>query len=314
MRSLVWRPWALILAGGDGLSLRALTRQIAGDLRPKQYCPILDSETLLDATRRRAGLVVPAEHHVIVVTRQHEPYYRDLRAAVPPPRLVVQPANRRTGPGILYRLLRIAATAGDVPLVILPSDHYVSDDRALADHLDAALVAVGERQDVIVLLGIEAKSPESDYGWIEPAPVALPTDGPPLFPIQRFWEKPSGWRAERLMRRGCLWNSLMMVGFVRTFLRLMWETTPGLLAAFEPVRHAPSAQEEASVVDDVYARMAPVNFSERVLRRGTRHLATLAVKDLAWSDWGDPARVLATLHGAGARPSWLTRVELEVAV
>src|SRR3989442_13455980 len=33
MRSLVSRPWVLILAGGDGLRLRALTRQIAGDLR-----------------------------------------------------------------------------------------------------------------------------------------------------------------------------------------------------------------------------------------------------------------------------------------
>jgi hypothetical protein len=33
---------ALILAGGDGRRLRTLTRHIAGDERPKQFCRVLD--------------------------------------------------------------------------------------------------------------------------------------------------------------------------------------------------------------------------------------------------------------------------------
>src|SRR5882672_5256937 len=33
--------WAVILAGGDGTRLRSLTRAIAGDDRPKQFCEIL---------------------------------------------------------------------------------------------------------------------------------------------------------------------------------------------------------------------------------------------------------------------------------
>ena len=32
------RPWAAILAGGDGRRLRPLTRSMAGDARPKQFC------------------------------------------------------------------------------------------------------------------------------------------------------------------------------------------------------------------------------------------------------------------------------------
>ena len=36
--------WGLILAGGDGTRLRTLTRRIAGDERPKQFCRILGSE------------------------------------------------------------------------------------------------------------------------------------------------------------------------------------------------------------------------------------------------------------------------------
>jgi mannose-1-phosphate guanylyltransferase len=35
------RLHAIILAGGDGTRLRALTSKISGDNRPKQFCPLL---------------------------------------------------------------------------------------------------------------------------------------------------------------------------------------------------------------------------------------------------------------------------------
>ena len=58
---------AVILAGGEGLRLRSLTRRIAGDERPKQFCALVGSETLLDETRRRVALAVPPERTVVVV-------------------------------------------------------------------------------------------------------------------------------------------------------------------------------------------------------------------------------------------------------
>lgn len=36
------KQYAVILAGGDGSRLKRLTRAIAGDERPKQFCPILN--------------------------------------------------------------------------------------------------------------------------------------------------------------------------------------------------------------------------------------------------------------------------------
>ena len=52
---------AIILAGGEGSRLKSLTRAIAGDERPKQFCPILDDRTLLDATRERSALALRAD-------------------------------------------------------------------------------------------------------------------------------------------------------------------------------------------------------------------------------------------------------------
>ena len=75
-------PWALILAGGDGWRLQRLTEAILGSPRPKQFCPLMDGETLLDRTRRRVDLLVRSDRHVVVVTRPHEPHYRYLLGEV----------------------------------------------------------------------------------------------------------------------------------------------------------------------------------------------------------------------------------------
>jgi hypothetical protein len=48
--------WAVILAGGDGVRLRSMTRGIAGDDRPKQFCPLVGEDALLTETRKRAAL------------------------------------------------------------------------------------------------------------------------------------------------------------------------------------------------------------------------------------------------------------------
>lgn len=39
------RRWAVILAGGDGVRLRSMTRGITGDERPKQFCALVSRRT-----------------------------------------------------------------------------------------------------------------------------------------------------------------------------------------------------------------------------------------------------------------------------
>jgi mannose-1-phosphate guanylyltransferase len=302
-------PWTLILAGGDGTRLSALTRRITGDPRPKQFCPLLDGgETLLDRTRRRVDLLSRNDHQVVVVTRTHEPYYRPLMTDLAPGRLVVQARNRGTAPGLLYPLLRIAELAGDVPLAVFPSDHFVDDDLAFMSTVSGALAAASQRPGLVVLLGIEAATPETEYGWIEPGVLPLPIEGEPVFPIRRFWEKPAPDLAGALFSRGCLWNSFVMVGRVAAFLDLIAAGVPRLLRAFEPIRRALGSRREAPVAERVYATLPEVNFSERVLVPAADHLGVVRVKGVEWSDWGNADRVFTTIRRSGLRPPWLERL------
>jgi mannose-1-phosphate guanylyltransferase len=298
-------PWALILAGGDGTRLRELTRRITGEPGPKQFCPLLDGETLLDRTRRRVDLLIRPDRQVVVVTRAHAPYYRSLVTDLAPGRLVVQPRNRGTGPGLLYPLLRIAELEGDAVVAVFPSDHVADDDAAFVGAVSHAASAVRARPELVVLLGIEAAEAEPEYGWIEPGELPLPIDGEPVFPIVRFWEKPSPELASTLFTRGCLWNSLVMVGRVAAFIDLIGAGAPQLLRAFAPIRRALGSSREDVVAERVYTRLPDLNFSERVLVPAARRLGVLRVKGVEWSDWGNADRVLATIRRTGWQPRWL---------
>ncbi len=53
--------WAIVLAGGEGLRLRPLTRQLYGEERPKQYAALLGSRSLLRQTLDRVALAILPE-------------------------------------------------------------------------------------------------------------------------------------------------------------------------------------------------------------------------------------------------------------
>src|SRR5271155_4976042 len=89
------RDWGVILAGGDGERLRPLTRLIAGDDRPKQFCPLLGGKkTLLEQTRRRTARAVPASQTLFVLANRHQRYYTEELAQIPSSRMIVQTSNR----------------------------------------------------------------------------------------------------------------------------------------------------------------------------------------------------------------------------
>src|SRR5262245_46382528 len=50
--------WALVLAGGDGTRLQAITRLITGAPIPKQYCRIIGDRSLLETTLERVAPLV----------------------------------------------------------------------------------------------------------------------------------------------------------------------------------------------------------------------------------------------------------------
>lgn len=297
------KEWAVILAGGDGTRLKSLTRKIAGDERPKQFCSVLGKKTLLEDTRTRAALELARQRTLYVVNRIHESYYAPILGNEPASNLVVQPSNRGTAPAILYSLLRIAAVDPHAVVAFLPSDHYVSDNEKFMTYIRAALDTARRQTDLVILLGLDPESPEVEYGWIEPAePICGQSR---IYGVRRFWEKPHQLLAQVLQLRGCLWNSFVMVASVQALLGMVESAIPQLYTSFVELAPFFGTPEEANLINKLYERIAEVNFSHEVLVHRPERLAVLKVTGIRWNDLGEPKRVLASLNIAGIRPHWL---------
>jgi len=291
--------WAVILAGGDGSRLLPLTRKIAGDERPKQFCRIIGKGTLLDETRQRVAGTFLATKTMFVLTEKHKLFYDGMLAGVPRKNLIVQPRNVGTAPAILYSLLRLEKIDPAASVAFFPSDHYFSDNRAFMSEVEYAIDAARSLH-AIVLLGIEPESPDEEYGWIEPNPTFSVDEALSISPVRRFWEKPTRAIAAELMKRGCLWNSFVMVGTVFSFLKMIRLAMPELYMKFVAIRSELCTPGEDDAVRNLYAGLPESNFSKDVLATRATDLAVVRVRSSKWSDLGSPFRVLSTLSKIGA--------------
>jgi mannose-1-phosphate guanylyltransferase len=292
------KRWGVILAGGDGTRLQRLTRLICGDDRPKQFCPLVGDDTLLEQTRKRAERSISWEQIVFPLTRSHSRFYLQ-EPGIRPSQRIVQPVNKGTAPPILHSLLSIEQNDKEAIVAILPCDHHYSDERTFTAALESAFDIAAQRSGSVVLLGAPPQGPEVEYGWIELGPSA----GGASFHVRGFCEKPSFHVARELLERGSLWNTFVMVGHVRDFLEMVNVALPGLVEAFRKNRLWAGA--EVHLPDSLYDRIDSVNFSREVLSVQTRRLLALRLGRTAWSDLGHPERVMAVLQTAGMEPWWM---------
>jgi mannose-1-phosphate guanylyltransferase len=288
--------WAIVLAGGEGRRLASYIRQKTGEATPKQFCPLIGRTTLLEDTVARLSPPICRERTIVVLTREHERFYSPIvgRMEIPANRLLVQPANRETGPAVLYALMHVTAADPNGIVAIFPADHYLSDVRRFMDHVAIAFESVRARPDIVVVLGVAAETPETGYGWIEPGERV----GGIRFPlryVERFWEKPARAIAEWLLQRNCLWSTLVVVAQAQTLLNSVQAALPDLHQSFTRAGSAIGTPYEASVMRTLYAAIRPANFSHQVLANPETNLAVLPVTDVEWSDLGDARRLMDTL-------------------
>jgi mannose-1-phosphate guanylyltransferase len=296
--------WAIVLAGGEGMRLRPLVRQILGDNRPKQYVRLLGTRTLLRQTLDRIGLAIPEVRTLVVTVRQHAGYISEEFAAAPRPTILAQPFDRGTAAGVLYPAHWIAWRNPEAIVAVFPSDHFLMGETTFMAHVAEVAAWVEKNPDRLVLLGAQPTSPEVEYGWIEPAERLDDLSTGPIRAVRQFWEKPAVARARACMTAGHLWNTSIMIGKVAALVQAGCQALPELsdrLARIEPFAGTP---EEPDAVRQAYELMPKLNFSRTVLEACPETLAVSRLPRIVWSDLGSPHRVMEALTRMRIRPEW----------
>ncbi len=104
---MLTRPsiWGIILAGGEGKRLKSYIHTIYPDDRPKQYATLVGSRSMLRLTVDRVKKLIPAEHILTIVNKNHLHFAEKELSAQPRDTIIVQPFCRETASGILLPLL-----------------------------------------------------------------------------------------------------------------------------------------------------------------------------------------------------------------
>ena len=302
--------WAVVLAGGQGIRLRELTRHVYGDDRPKQYAVLTGSKSLLRQTLDRVSRLVPRQQIAVVTMAGHSAYVTaELKHETPTPHVIEQPRDRGTAAAVLLAAHWILARDPAAMMVVLPSDHFVGEDEAFMGHVGDALGFLDRQGDRIVLLGAQPAEPETDYGWIELGE-PLPGSGPSqLYRVRHFREKPTQAMAEELYRGGALWNTFVFAGRATTLVEAGSDCLPALHERLIRLSRFLGTEHERWAIRQAYELSPRANFSQAVLERCPRKLAVVRLSAVSWRDLGTPRRVVKTLGELGMQPDWLRTLQ-----
>ncbi|MEX3966155.1 mannose-1-phosphate guanylyltransferase/mannose-6-phosphate isomerase [Paraburkholderia sp. EG286B] len=288
----------VVLAGGSGTRLWPMSREQF----PKQLIGVVGSDTLLQATVHRldgfssewevasSPIVVCGEEHRFVIVDQ-------LRACGMDARLVVEPARRDTAPALTLGAALACANGDDAILIVMPSDHAITDLDALQRALECA--ARHAQRGAIVTLGVPPRSPETGFGYIRVGEAIA--DG--AHRIDGFVEKPAPELATQYVTQGGYWwNSGIFVMRASVWLDSLRALQPDMhaacLAAFV------DGQQDGPVfrpAADAFKRAPSDSIDYAVMERlsgsnGWTPEGVVVALDAGWSDLGSWDAVWAAME------------------
>lgn len=285
--------WSLVLAAGEGSRLRALTTTPSGAAIPKQFCCLHQGPSLLQEAVDRARVVADESHICAVVAEQHRSWWERGLRSVPAGNVIAQPQNRGTANGILLPLLHILFREPDAQLVILPSDHHVSQEAVLASSLRDAVEQLDWRLHETLLLGIQPEESDPELGYILPGE----SDGRGALTITRFVEKPTVALARDLIGAGGLWNAFIVVSTALALLSLFRQRVPEVVnAMYAAVKRDRDEGSDGAAVAALYGKLPIIDFSRDIITGQESSLRVLPVRPCGWSDLGTPKRVAEALR------------------
>jgi mannose-1-phosphate guanylyltransferase len=287
-------PWAVVLAGGDGTRLQRLVDAVHGDGRPKQFATILGDRSLLRMTLDRVGRITSPERTVIVSVERHRTFL-ETEVGSEGYWILEQPDKRGTAAAVLWAALWLAHRDPAATMIVLPSDHHLTDPAAVARHLFALAAHADAEPGRLVLLAAVPSGPDPAYGWVEMGNVVAVAGAHVIRAVRRFVEKPSPSVALAMLRHGWLWNTFMVVGRAAAFIDAGNRHLPWLMAPLTAAAQALGTDRADVALQSAFARMQAADFSRDVLELMPGQLGVSALRDGEWADLGTAERVAAVI-------------------
>jgi mannose-1-phosphate guanylyltransferase len=243
-----------VMAGGSGT--RFWPKSTSS--KPKQLLKFHSHQTLLEQTLQRFDGLVADSNRIILTTEALSPSIEKLSIKA---RIFGEPQARNTAPCIYWAARWIASQNERAVMLVMPSDHFISDVPKFRKAVENAISWARNHQD-LVTLGVQPTCPETGYGYLRVESKRLEDQKLPR-KVEAFIEKPNLKAATQFFQEeNYLWNGGMFIWQVQAILdafdcwmpqmRKAWEDSDGDLLKAYPLMTATSidfgVMEKASQV------------------------------------------------------------------
>ncbi len=263
----------VILSGGSGTRLWPMSRPE----QPKQFLALTGEATMFQMTLARVGDAARFAPPIIVAGAGHaalvESQLADGAATI-----LLEPCARNTAPAIALAALSVEDPAA--PLLVMPSDHVITDVAAFHAATDALLPMV--ESGWLATYGIAPTGPETGYGYIQTG-AAL---GGGVHQVARFVEKPDAARAVDMIASGDhVWNGGIFLFRADRFLAELAQHAPDILTAAKAAM-ADARREGRCVYPDAeaFAASPAISIDYAVMEKAAQ--VAVAPVNMGWSDVG----------------------------
>jgi len=265
----------VILSGGSGTRLWPLSREAY----PKQFLPLAGELTMLQATWKRVApiaargpLVIANEEHRFVAAEQLQ------QVGAEPAAIILEPVGRNTAPAIAVAALEATRDGADALLLVLPSDHVITNETAFRSAVQAAAAAAEAGK--LVTFGIVPTGPETGYGYIKAA------DGQGLRAVERFVEKPDLDTATGYVSSGqYYWNSGMFLFKASRYLQELERFQPAMLAGSRQAWQQARRDADFTRLDKDAFTAVPSDSIDYAVMEKTADAVVIPL-DAGWNDVG----------------------------
>ncbi len=285
----------IILSGGSGTRLWPLSREAY----PKQFLPLVGSDTMLQATIKRLDglpeenphdaigmadpIVVCNNDHRFLVAEQLRNMERQHAG------IILEPVGRNTAPALtLAALMANKHEEVDPILLVMPADHLVRDEREFR-----AVIASGcmiARDGEVVTFGVVPDRPETGYGYIRKGAAIANGGVRPAFQLDAFVEKPNQLTAQAYLKsEQYLWNSGLFMLKASRWLELIERFRPDIMSACKQAfEHGQMDGDFFRADADMFRKCPSDSIDYAVMEKvsGGEGVAVVLPLNAEWSDVG----------------------------
>jgi len=263
----------VILCGGEGWRLWP----VSTPSNPKQFSSLLSDSCLFQETLSRVKDVELFSDPVILTNRAYLDAVQSIGKNF---KIILEDKPLNTAPITTICAFYLQEHFQNCAMLILPSDHLITDNAAFVDEINKAVKPVSE--DLITLFGIKPTSAETGYGYIKAGDELYNN----CFTVEKFIEKPPLELAKKMYNdEKYYWNSGIYCLKPSTLLQEMERHHPELYKACQKAYE--NSKSNGQLIEPNFSHLSdimPISIDYAISEKTNKNV--FIPVSFAWSDVG----------------------------